>query len=64
MGRKKESPSWNYLLRHIDAQGEVHDVEGRIREARHVGVVLLMVCSHNNIDTNNVTRFVCEQGDN
>ena len=60
--RKEEMPSWDYLLEYLDADG-VQEVEGRIREASGVGVVLLIVCAENNITTRNVTRFVCAQGD-
>lgn len=60
--RKEDMPSWDYLLEYLDADG-VREVEGRVREASSVGVVLLMVCSQNNIETRNVTRFVCAQGD-
>lgn len=60
--RKEEMPSWDYLLEYLNADG-VQEVEGRIREASGVGVVLLMVCAQNNIEIRNVTRFVCAQGD-
>lgn len=60
--RKEEMPSWDYLLEHLDADG-VQEIEGRVRSASGVGVVLLLVCSQNNVAIRNVTRFVCAQGD-
>lgn len=60
--RKEEMPSWDYLLEYLDADG-LQVVEGRIREASGVGVVLLLVCAQNNTNQRNVTRFVCAQGD-